>query len=101
MTSLFQMLRYVIAGGGRRSDGECTEWKMEGWGISVPDLIVKFTEVSLIKFSPMKAVILNLSPTQRNQPIDFHFHYQKIIDLKDQTYFSKNKVLLFKKNHVA
>ena len=36
------------------------------WGngrMSVPDLIVKFTKVSLVKFSPMKTLILNLSPT--------------------------------------
>ena len=34
-------------------------------GISVPDLMVKFTQVSLVKFSLMKAFILYLSPIHR------------------------------------
>ena len=34
-------------------------------GMSVPDMIVKFTKVSLVKFSPMKTLILNLRPTHR------------------------------------
>ena len=41
--------------GGKWGDG----------GMSAPDLIVKFTKVSLVKFSPMKTLILNLSPTHR------------------------------------
>ena len=45
---------------GGWSDEGCPGWKM-----SVPDLIVKFTKVSLVKFSPMKTLTLNLSPTHR------------------------------------
>ena len=41
--------------GGKWGDG----------GMSAPDLIVKFTKIFLIKFSPMKTLILNLSPTHR------------------------------------
>ena len=41
--------------GGKWGDG----------GMSVPDLKVKFTKVSFVKFSPMKTLILNLSPTHR------------------------------------
>ena len=39
--------------------------KCEDGGMSVPDLIVKFTKVSLVKFSPMKTLVLNISPTHR------------------------------------
>ena len=46
-------------------DKGCCGCKMGDGGISVPDLIVKFTKVSLIKFSPMKTLILNLSTTHR------------------------------------
>ena len=64
--SLFQMLREVIAGGG--GDGQMKDVVGGKWrdgGMSVGDLIVKFTKVSLVKFSPMKTLILNLSPTDR------------------------------------
>ena len=75
MTSLFQMLWDVIAGGG-----EMIRWRMIGdGGMSVPDLIVKLTKVSVVKFSPIKTLILNLSPTNRETSrFNFHFQYQKI-----------------------
>ena len=41
--------------GGKWGDG----------GMPVPDLIVKFTKVSLVKFSPIKTLILNFSSTHR------------------------------------
>ena len=59
------MLRDVIAGGGGWLDEGCPGWKMGDGGMSVPDLIVKFTKGSLVKSSPMKTLILNLSPTYR------------------------------------
>ena len=65
MTSLFQMLRDVIAGGGGWLDEGCLGWKIRGCGMSVPDLTVIFTKVSFVRFSPMKTLILNLSPTHR------------------------------------
>ena len=59
-------------------------------GMSVPDLIVKLTKVSVVKFSPIKTLILNLSPTHRETSrFDFHFQYQKIIDLKRSNLFFK------------
>ena len=39
--------------------------KCEDGGMSVSDLIVKFTKVSLVKFSPMNTLVLNISPTHR------------------------------------
>ena len=56
MTSLFQMKRDVIDGDGGT---------MENGGMSAPDLIVKFTKVSVVKFSPIKTLILNLYSTHR------------------------------------
>ena len=59
------MLRDVIAGGSGWLDEGCHGWKMGGWGDVCSRLEVKFTKVSFVKFSPMKTLILNLSPTHR------------------------------------
>ena len=63
MTSLFQMKRDVIDGDGG-TDGQKMS-RVENGGMSAPDLIVKFTKDSVVKFSPIKTLILNLNSTHR------------------------------------
>ena len=62
MTSLFQILQDVIAGGERWLDEGCPGWKKGGSGDNCYRLDSKIHYVSLIKFSPMETIILNLSP---------------------------------------
>ena len=100
MTSLFQMLWDVTAGGGgdsRMKDALGGKWGCGvAGGISVPDLMVKFTEVSLVKFSLMKAfILLSQSHSPRIHPIDSQFHYQKIIDLKGSNLFFKEGIKFY------
>ena len=61
MTSLFQMKRDVIVGDGG-TDGRKMS-KVENGVCSRLD--IKFTKVSVVKFSPVKTLILNFSSTHR------------------------------------
>ena len=54
-------MQLLEVGDGWMKDVLGRKWEDEG--MSVPELIVKLTKFSIIKFSPMKTLILNLSPT--------------------------------------